>query len=113
MPLRYNLYRSQLPSNMSNGSFRSLRFRSMRTKHQDPRLRLLYFWLGCIWPDPFLPEDSLVSDLIELDRRYRTLPETVLQEYDRVLAGHPHSWIIQKPSENPQEERYVPGTQFP
>ena len=58
-------------------------------KHRDSRIRLLYFWFAHLWPDPFLPEEAVIGELEEFDRRYRTLSEEQWQEYQIILDHHP------------------------
>ena len=48
-------------------------------------IRLLYFWFAHLWADPFLPEESVVEDLVEFDRRYRTLTDADWQQYQFLL----------------------------
>ena len=66
----------------------------MADKFQEPRIRLLYFWFAHLWPDPFLPEESLVEDLIEFDRRYRTLTDADWQQYQFLLDHRPNQWAL-------------------
>jgi len=61
----------------------------MVDKHQDSRIRLLYFWYAHLWPDSFIPEEALVEDLVSFDRLYRELPEEEWEEYQIVLHHHP------------------------
>ena len=61
----------------------------MADKFQEPRIRLLYFWFAHLWPDPFLPEESLVEDLVEFDRRYQTLTDAEWQQYQFLLDHRP------------------------
>jgi glycosyltransferase involved in cell wall biosynthesis len=71
---------------------RLVRYRAieyMVAKHQDDRLRLLYFWLASLWPDYLIPQEALVHDLVELERCYRELPEETWQDYQIVLRNHP------------------------
>ena len=42
----------------------------MATKHGDDRVRLLYGWFAALWPDGLFPDECLVHDLVELERRY-------------------------------------------
>ena len=58
-------------------------------KHRDPRLRLVHFWLAGLWPDPFIPEEAVIRDTMDLERLYRTLPDQQLQDYHTVLRHHP------------------------
>ncbi len=61
----------------------------MADKFQEPRIRLLYFWFAHLWADPFLPEESVVEDLVEFDRRYQTLTDADWQQYQFLLDHRP------------------------
>lgn len=61
----------------------------MAEKHGDSRIRMLYFWYASLWPDPFIPDEALVGDLVEFDRLYREMPEEIWQEYQMVMDNHP------------------------
>ena len=61
----------------------------MAAKHEDPRIRLLFFWYARLWPDSFIPEESVVEDLMDLDRLYRELSDEEWREYQIVLDNHP------------------------
>ena len=61
----------------------------MVRKHRDERIRLLYFWFAQLWPDPFIPEEALVPDLVEFDRLYRAMPQEQWRDYRRILENHP------------------------
>ena len=61
----------------------------MASKHQDPRIQLVHFWLGYLHHDPLIPEECLIVDLVELDRQYEELPEAIWQEYEIILGNHP------------------------
>ena len=61
----------------------------MAQKHEDSRVQLVHFWLGFLQHDPLIPEESLIVDLIELDRQYEELPEAVWREYEIILGNHP------------------------
>jgi glycosyltransferase involved in cell wall biosynthesis len=61
----------------------------MANRHADPRIRLLYFWFASLWPDPFIPEEAAVADLIELDARFRDLDDERWRAHQIVLDRHP------------------------
>lgn len=54
-------------------------------KHSDPLVRLIHFWWAHLWPNPFLPEESVIDSLIEFDHIYRTISATDRKEYQEVL----------------------------
>lgn len=58
-------------------------------KHEDSRIRLLFFWYARLWPDSFIPEELVVEDLTDLDRLYRELSDEEWREYQIVLDNHP------------------------
>ena len=61
----------------------------MARKHSDALVRLIHFWWAHLWPDPFLPEESVIDSLIEFDYIYRTISETDRKEYQEVLDALP------------------------
>ncbi len=58
-------------------------------KHSDPLVRLIHFWWAHLWPNPFLPEESVIDSLIEFDHIYRTISETDRKEYQEILDALP------------------------
>ena len=62
---------------------------AMAQRYADPRLVLVHFWLGALWPDPLLPEETLLPDLLHLDQAYRELDEAAVEERQRLLQRHP------------------------
>jgi glycosyltransferase involved in cell wall biosynthesis len=58
-------------------------------KHQDERVRLLYFWFAHLWTDPFIPEEALIYDLVEFDQIYRGASEVQWRDYRCILEHHP------------------------
>ena len=71
----------------------------MVAKHRDERIRLLYCWFAHLWPDPFIPAEALVEDLLHFDRLYRELPAEQWQEYQIVLQYHPAQLLSQLSTE--------------
>lgn len=61
----------------------------LAAKHLDPRVRLLYFWYASLWPDPFIPREAVVRDLVDLDNRYRELSAAGWRDCELVLRQHP------------------------
>ena len=71
----------------------------MVAKHRDERIRLLYCWFAYLWPDPFIPAEALVEDLLHFDRLYRELPAYQWEEYQIVLQYHPAQLLSQLSTE--------------
>ena len=67
--------------------YRGIEF--MAEKHEDQRIRLLYFWYAHLWPDAYIPEEAIVNDLVDFDRRYREFSAEIWREYQLVLDNHP------------------------
>lgn len=61
----------------------------MMSRYDDARLVLLDFWRAAIWPDPFIPAEMVVGDLVECDRLYRGLSDAEIAEYQAVAKAHP------------------------
>ena len=70
----YHLYHHHDFARPEESDVRYRAIEHMVARHRDERLRLLYFWIGSMWPDPQMPETALVPDLLEFERRYRELP---------------------------------------
>ena len=66
--------------------------------HGDSRVRLLYFWLAHLWPDPYIPETMVMGDLLAFDRLYSDLSQSEWLEYDLVLRNHPAQFPL-RPTE--------------
>ena len=62
----------------------------MADKFQEPRIRLIYFWFAHLWADLFLPKESVVENLVEFDRLYRTLRDSDWQQYQFLLDRRPN-----------------------
>ena len=58
-------------------------------KHQDAKLLLLHFWLAGIWPDPFLPEEALLYDLVHFHQCHQEIEEVGLSDLRRIISRHP------------------------
>ncbi len=89
----YHLYHHH-DFNAAETAMRHQAIEYMADKFQEPRIRLLYFWFAHLWPDPFLPEEALVEDLVEFDRRYRTLTDADWQQYQFLLDHRPNRWAL-------------------
>ena len=63
----------------------------MKWKYGDPKLLLFHFWYASIWPDPFLPEETVLGDLVEFHHAYAHWPTTRLRDL-RILLDHHPTW---------------------
>ena len=94
----YHLYHyhpfSEMEASKGERRIRQQAIEYMATKHNDSRIQLLHFWLGYLSPDPFVPEEALIKDLIEFDRRYQELPEDQWHEYELILGNHPSEFPV-------------------
>ena len=63
--------------------------RYMERKYGDPKLLLFHFWHASIWPDPFLPEEMLLGDLVEFHHAYAHWPTSRLRDLRTLLDHHP------------------------
>ena len=70
-------------------SQRAMRY--MERKYGDPKLLLFHFWHSSIWPDPFLPEETLLGDLMEFHHAYAHWPPSRLRDL-RILLDHHPTW---------------------
>ena len=59
--------------------------RYMERKYGDPKLLLFHFWHSSIWPDPLLPEETLV----EFHHAYAHGPTSRLRDLRTLLDHHP------------------------
>lgn len=71
----------------------------MVAKHRDERIRLLYCWFAYLWPDPFIPTEALVENLLSFDQLYRELPASQWEEYQLVFQYHPAQLLAQLSTE--------------
>ena len=65
----------------------------MVSKHDDERIRLLYFWYAHLWPDHYIPQEAVVGDLVEFDQLYGGLDPAIWQQYQVVLKQHPSQFV--------------------
>jgi glycosyltransferase involved in cell wall biosynthesis len=63
--------------------------RYMEQKHSDPKLLMFHFWYASIWPDPLLPEETLLGDLVEFHQAYAHWPTSRLRDLRTLLDHHP------------------------
>ncbi|MBT4977758.1 MAG: glycosyltransferase family 2 protein [Gemmatimonadetes bacterium] len=85
----YHLYHYHDFARPEEGDVRYRAIEHMVAKYQDERIRLLYFWLAALWPDPDIPELGLVPDLLEFEKRYLGLSPEEWRDYQLVLEHHP------------------------
>ncbi len=61
----------------------------MSQKYGDAKLLLFHFWYASIWPDPFLPEETLLGDLVAFHHAYAHGSTSRLRDLRTVLDHHP------------------------
>lgn len=61
----------------------------MAEKNSNPRLWLILCWQAGIWPDPFLPEELVLPDLIAFHRQYQEITPEALKDMQTLLQRHP------------------------
>lgn len=61
----------------------------MAVKHQEPRFLLLPFWQAGIWPDPFLPEETVLPDLFAFEQRWQVITPAEMAGLAMLLRRHP------------------------
>ncbi len=85
----FHLYHYHDFADPEQGNMRVRAIEYMVAKHHDERLRLLYCWLGSLWPDSMLPEEMRVRDVLEMERRYEQLSAGQWRDYQVVFERHP------------------------
>ena len=58
-------------------------------KNDDPRLYLIEFWLASLWPDPFVPEEMRLPNLITFHETHQTISSGEMAERALLLDLHP------------------------
>ena len=58
-------------------------------KNEDPRLRLIEFWLASIWPDPLIPEEMRLPSLMAFHEKHQTISSREMAERVLMLDLHP------------------------
>lgn len=61
----------------------------MVEKNEDPRLCLIEFWLASIWPDPLIPEEMRLPNLIAFHETHQTISSGEMEERMLMLDLHP------------------------
>ena len=89
----YHLYHYHGFSEPSKGYQETLtRWRAveyMARKNQDPGVLLVLYWLASIWPDPFLPEEMILLDLVRFHARYQEITVAETMDVETLLCRHP------------------------
>ena len=61
----------------------------MVEKNEDPRLCLIEFWLAALWPDPLIPEEMRLPDLIAFHETHQAISSGEMAERVLMLNLHP------------------------
>ena len=80
----------------------------MARKHSNALVRLVHFWWAHLWPNPFLPEESVIDSLTEFDHIYQTISEIAEKEYQEVLDALPQFDLDTEPYKFSRTESEVP-----
>ena len=63
--------------------------------NKNPKLWLIELWRAGIWPDPFVPEELVLRDLIHFHQRYQQITLNEIAEIEALLTRHP-LWKIHR-----------------
>ena len=58
-------------------------------KNEEPRLRLIEFWLASIWPDSLIPEEMRLPSLMAFHEKHQTISSSEMAERVLMLDLHP------------------------
>ncbi len=61
----------------------------MAEKNDDPKLYLIEFWLASLWPDPLIPEEMRLPDLLAFHETHQTISSSEMAERALMLDLHP------------------------
>ena len=61
----------------------------MAEKNDDPKLYLVEFWLAALWPDPLIPEEMRLPNLIAFHETHQTISSEEMAERVLMLDLHP------------------------
>ena len=61
----------------------------MAEKNEDPRLYLIEFWLAALWPDPLIPEEMRLPNLMAFHETHQTISSGEMAERVLMLDLHP------------------------
>jgi glycosyltransferase involved in cell wall biosynthesis len=77
------------------GQIRYRAIEYMVAKHDDERIRLLYFWYAHLWPDFYIPQEAVVQDLVHFDQLYNGLCADSWRQHQVILEHHPSQFLKQ------------------
>lgn len=61
----------------------------MVRENRDPKLRLIELWRAGIWPDPLIPDELVLRDLLHFHERYSEVQPNEMTEIEALLRRHP------------------------
>lgn len=67
----------------------------MAHQNGNPKLWLIELWRASIWPDPFIPEELVLRDLLHFHQCYQQITPSEMVEIEALLTRHP-LWNIHK-----------------
>ncbi len=67
----------------------------MSHHNNNPKLWLIELWRAGIWPDPFIPEELILRDLLHFHQCYQQITPSEIAEIEALLTRHP-LWNIHR-----------------
>ena len=67
----------------------------MAHHNSNPKLWLIELWRASIWPDPFVPEELVLRDLLHFHQCYQQITSSEIAEIEALLIRHP-LWNIHR-----------------
>ena len=61
----------------------------MAHHNNNPKLWLIELWRAGIWPDPFVPKELVLRDLLHFHQRYQQITPNEIAEIEALLTRHP------------------------
>ena len=61
----------------------------MARENRDPKLRMIELWRASIWPDPLIPAELVLRDLLHFHERYGEVQPDEMNETEALLLRHP------------------------
>ncbi len=61
----------------------------MVQENRDPKLRMIELWRAGIWPDPLIPAELVLRDLLHFHERYGEVQSDEMNEIEALLRRHP------------------------
>ena len=61
----------------------------MAHQNSNSKLWLIELWRAGIWPDPFVPEELVLRDLLHFHQRYQQITSSEIAEIEALLTRHP------------------------